>query len=230
MKLTTLILVFGIAFSVLGQEVEKTEYNKNELSVDLSDLFKTVALPGIIYKRHFANGAFRTRVNFNFSNQSTEADFPAVGNVMNGSKVFTDVNAYGLDLFMGYQWNRHLAKKLVFFYGVDALLSTGSYDQNQRTRYLDSSGEVEYEMITKNNNSYTSIGLAPVLGFRYHVSKSFALGFESFFTAFYTMNKSAFSVDRIVGSDLPLVGNSTEASFFGLNLRPSTLLVVGYYF
>ena len=181
-KITSFIAIIALAamsFSTQAQEIDQKPGKKNELAVDFSDVFTPNPSPGLIYKRHFAKGAFRTRLNLNTFGDNR--NFVGLSGDTSIAKIDVEnsVRNFSWDLFVGYQWNKRFSDKLNIIFGVEAYLGYLFSELERESVSLNNSNAIVFVDIDRQELNSTRLGLAPFIGFRYHLNEAFAVGIES---------------------------------------------------
>lgn len=224
----TLILAFSL--STQAQDVEEKGAAKNELSVDFSEVLRSDALPGLIYKRHFKKGALRARINFNFSGDSRTVSGAAPDSTIFRVESTTENTKMRFDVFLGYQWNRPVAKNLTILYGFDFYLGMDNTTNEVLDVNFNALNQVRSSLRNTQEEAKMSFGLSPLVGFRYQLNRSFALGMESFWLGSFTQSTLSTTIVQKTTAGTSTSITEVEPTSFAFSMKPTTLFVIGYYF
>jgi len=211
---------------------------KNEIAIDaspiLGGLIRNTALPGLFYRRHFDNKAFRVKINFNFDksdfnnrrNQNSFTSSPRPGS----SKT------YQVDYSLGLQKGKEISEKLRFYYGLDLIFGNTSYnylreDQNETYNGTD----MTYTIITTRNEATSKSiygGISPFLGFTWQITSQLGLSIEaSVPVAYYkSYNTSVTFVHSSSNSVETSYSNNSDYYNFKAKIAPVSNFLISYHF
>ena len=156
---------------------------KNEFGIDVSSLlrqfFNANQYYGVnnppyylTYRRHFKPGNIRFAIGGSYTNQDYPTTVPG-----NSNPTIFNQYYYQADFRLGWEFVTELASRWQVFYGLDVRPSF-SHSRNEGGNY---------------NNGYaqgiesksTTVGLAPVLGFRYRITNRLSIMTEGAFSVYY---------------------------------------------
>lgn len=140
--------------------IEPTEYNDY-----LSEIQK-IPKVGLGYKVNYNHSAFRTKVSFGSSQNSTYS-------TVNDTK--RDYSIVSTQLTIGYEWQKNM-NNLQIFYGVDLFIDYNNLTTKNSSYY----NSISYH--SKNSSYTTGFGVSPFLGIEYFVSPYLSFSTEINFT------------------------------------------------
>lgn len=168
--------------------IDPSEYN------DYFSEIQTIPKVGLGYKVNYNHSAFRIKVSFGSSQNSTHSP-------VNDNK--SDYSAVSTQLTIGYEWQKNMTN-LQLFYGLDLFIDYNSRTMKNSSLYNSTSYH------SKNSINTTGFGASPFLGVEYFVNPYLSFSTEINFTIESYRGKNKISSQSI---------NETSTDLNGLNTR-----------
>jgi hypothetical protein len=202
------ILFFIIGCISFGTS-QKKEYNiddfymhKNELGINFTNVLGNVlslnpnnaSSPyGLTYRRHYNKWTLRTALNIDINNLN-EDDFE------NGSFINRKLNTIGLNTRLGAEKHIVLSKKMMFSFGLDALLGIDKEHSEINDFNFGNTSFI--------SDQYTyGFGAGPVVRLEFKISDRLFLSTESSMYGYYSIATESLAING-VSSDEPKKTNS----------------------
>ena len=168
--------------------IDPSEYN------DLSFGIQKMPKVGLGYKVNYNHSAFRTKVSFGSSQNSTHSP-------INDTK--SDYSTVSTQLTIGYEWQKEM-NNLQIFYGLDLFIDNNTLTTKNSSLY----NSTAYH--SKNSSNTTGFGASPFLGVEYFVNPYLSFSTEINFTIESYKGKNKVSNQS---------NNETSTDLKGLNTR-----------
>ena len=189
------LLLFALSISVISIAQTDEKNFKNEIGFNASGFASNYLNFGggvisnnpytFTYKRFFNSGAIRTGLSANGSK------FDDNRFVNNGA----DQTNFVLDSRIGYEWSAKLAEKWSLIYGIDALFGLNNFKRKSFQKLWDGTANVPVTNVSVNNNQ--TVGIGPIAGIEWAVTKRIALYTEARLYGRYTEIESGTKWDGV---------------------------------
>lgn len=166
----------------------------------------------LTYRRIFERGNIRFGIGGNASNQERPSPF--------GDSSIYNYKESSIDTRFGWEFNSNLTKKWQVFYGLDFRFSFGNI-KNESAFF---NGGYSYGF----ESHFTSIGIAPILGFRFKINNRISLltetNFSVNFSKFY--NNRDFYIPLAGYPEIPDKTTPDTKSFYTQFSQPISIFFV----
>lgn len=195
----SILVIFNFSLSIAQEKtiaVKDFYIFKNEIGINFTNVLGNVlslnpnnanSPYGLTYRRHFADWSLRTAININVSNLN-ENDFE------NGFFLTRKLNLLNINSRVGAEKHLTISKRVMFSYGVDALLGY----ENERSE-INSFNQGSTFFINK-DKTY-GLGLGPLLRIEYKISDRLFLSTESTLYAYYSVKTSELSLNGVIDNE-----------------------------
>lgn len=189
----SIIIIFHYFISFSQKDVISVKdyyIYKNEIGINVTNVLGNVlslnpdntnSPYGITYRRHYDNWSFRSAMNINFDNIE-EDDFD------NGAFFTRKLNSLGLQTRFGMEKHMVLSKRVMFSYGIDALLGLDREHSEINNFNLGNTTFINKDM------TY-AIGLGPMLRLEYKISDRLFFSTESSLYGNYSVSTSKLTIN-----------------------------------
>jgi len=225
----------------LGAEISEIRKNKNQVDIDIKNIFNGLGNATLLYKRAYQSGNLVNvnaiqliRFSAQINNQITFTDDPTrESSLEDANVVFHPSNLMNIQLGIGYE-RQQMNKNFVHYYGVDGVFNFFQSDDDYANGYFGG--------VTNNHTGTTDrliktfrAGVNPFFGIKYYFTNNISIGIETGFAVLY-FNQAITEVDReqelFNGEFVNTFVEDTPTKSSGIQTRFNNLrfLTIGYAF
>jgi len=246
----TLTIVFGLLFFVFadiyaqkekgGVELSKIRANKNQIDLDIKNIFNGLSGATLLYKRSFKTGKLievnaiqLLRFSGRINNQITFTEDPNREPDNMDTAILFPSDILNFQVGIGFE-RQKMNKRFVHYYGIDGVFNMFKNDDDFSNGSL---GGITINATNSTDRLITSIrtGVNPFFGIKYYFTNQLSVGIETGIAILYFNQKiTEISIGQdfvdnelvtVVNEEDPVVSEGLQTNFN--NLR---FLTVGYAF